>query len=115
MVLSLILSIAAISLTSIPVGGGGLGYDVIMCSDPNGANICSYVHSHGFPFVWIELESLTKYGSGEMVSLSISKILPLNLAGDTAFWSLSFVILFSLKWQSPKNVQSLNSQDTKKP
>lgn len=96
---SLILSLAAVALTSIPVGGGNLAYDVITCSTSEGADLCSYVHGHGIPWVWLELESLTKNNSGETVSLLIKQLLPLNLAEDIATWFLPLVILISIKSQ----------------
>lgn len=92
------LSFAAVILTSIPVGGGNLEYDLVLCSmSASGVDLCRYVQGHGTPWVWLELESVTEQHSGETLSLSIKQLLPVNLAVNIVIWFLPLLILLSLK------------------
>lgn len=103
---SLMLSLAVVALTSIPVGGGNLEYDLVVCPASNGDSFCHYIHGHGVPWVWLKLESVTKYNSGETISLSIKQLMPLNLSGDIIIWLLPTLIILSLRRYTPiKNGQ----------
>ena len=73
---SLLLGLLVLAVLSISTGGGSLEYDVIECPVSEGevdATRCYWVRGHGFPWVWIELESVMEWGeTGDLESVSVN-------------------------------------------